>query len=111
MEKKAKILKLKGELSINEAESVKEEMSAILADKCLSVTVDVAELEDMDVPVYQLLFAFYREAKELGVAVTFSGAIRPELKKKLYICGFVSSSDFSDADTDRVIKEKMEVAL
>ncbi|MCM1322237.1 MAG: STAS domain-containing protein [Bacteroides sp.] len=110
MAKKIKKLKLKGSQTINEADTVKEMLLSALSEKYSGVSIDISELEDIDISVYQLLFSFYREIMKEEKTIEFTGAIPYELKRKLYICGFVRSPDFPDENTDQVLKEKMEAS-
>jgi anti-anti-sigma regulatory factor len=82
------IVKPSGSLSVERASSLKEELSAALAEGD-KVLVDVSSIEELDLACLQVLYAANLSAKAAGKELHFSGALPSSIAKRLSSCGFL----------------------
>ena len=70
-QKKGVVLQLKGNLTIYEVQSIREELLAALGKK-ESITIDLQQVEEWDVAGLQLLASMAKSAADAGVSLCFA---------------------------------------
>jgi anti-anti-sigma regulatory factor len=91
------LISLKGELSIGDAEHLHSSLLSLIEEKHKKIVIDLSELEDIDVSIIQLLYAFYLQA-DTSTTYEVIGEIKPIIKYRLVSCGIISKSDLSDTE-------------
>lgn len=91
------LIYLKGELSISDAEQLHATLLSLLEEKNSKILIDISELEDIDVSIMQLLYAFYIQA-DSSTTYEFIGKMKPIIKNRLVSCGIISESNLSDTE-------------
>ena len=94
------ILALSGRLTINEAETVREELLRQLAG-CNRLTLDTAGLDAVDVAGIQLLISLRRSAGRGGKSVRLADAPGDALLAALVSAGFRSPGDADRPDASQ----------
>ncbi len=99
-------IELKGDLSIQNAEELhKVFLSA--SQKKSDIELNVTGLEDFDASIIQLVFALYR-AVDKERPIIFTGSVSSTVKRRLYLCGMIASSEMDDEAVLKSLNAKME---
>lgn len=99
-------LSLKGELSVSDAENIKNVMLKILKEFSI-VYVNFSLLEDLDSSIIQLLYALCIQSKKENKKIIFEGSFSPNVKKRFYTSGLISKSNLDDEIIIDQISEKI----
>lgn len=84
-----------GYMSVANAGKLKAEMEDVLFSKSTKIELDVSNLDEIDVTIIQLLYAFCKEVGE-EKSITFIGTISPVVKKCFYSCGLIPDENGDD---------------
>ena len=102
-------LSLQGDLSVSEAENLKNVMLKLLKE-FPTIRVNFSPLEDFDSSIIQLLYALCAQAKKESKEIIFEGTFSPTVKKKLFATGIISKMELSDETIISQISEKIRIA-
>lgn len=112
MPEKNRIRKIewKGFLSVNDAETIKEEL---LEQLSLSpeITVDISKLEDIDISILQLIFSIEKEAREQNKTIIVKGLISEGVKHCFHVCGFSVNKYQSNEEILKSLQDRVRGAI
>lgn len=100
-------IELQGELNINNAAEIKKILISAV-EKKQSIIFDVNKLEDLDVSIVQLMYAFYNNL-DSTCTISFKGTLAPLVKKRLYNIGVCSSPNLTEHDIVSEIESKLRI--
>lgn len=101
---------LKGDLSISDAEGIRNNMIAVLKEFA-TVTVNFSTLEDLDSSIIQLLYALCLQAKKERKEIIFEGTYTNQVRKRFCAAGLISSVDLHDDLISTQLTQKIRIAL
>lgn len=103
------VLSLKGDLSVNDAENIKSSMLSVLKE-FPTLSISFSALEDLDCSIVQLLCAVSMLAKKQQKEVIFTGTFSPQVRKRFYAAGFISSVELNDESIITQVTNKIRNA-
>lgn len=84
----AAVVSLKGNLTVDKAASLKDELGKALAESS-AVFVDLSSAEDIDLSCLQALYSAAAGALDGGGRLGFAGKLPARISQRLFACGFV----------------------
>ena len=102
-------LSLKGDLSVGDAENIKNAMLKLLKE-FPTIRINFSPLEDLDSSIIQLLYALCAQAKKESKEIIFEGTFCQSVKKRLFATGLISKMELPDETIINQISEKIRIA-
>lgn len=87
----SKNIKLGSTLTLDKAAALSAELKTALESE-KSLSLDVSEVEDIDLSCLQVLLSARRWAKNTGKSLTLNGLPRDSVVSRLQICGFLKTT-------------------
>lgn len=82
------MLQWEGSLDISRARHCKESLLEAF-DSFQNITVDLTLVEEIDIPIIQLLYAAHKEAQSRGIRFTITGKVSPGCYRNIELSGFL----------------------
>lgn len=96
------VINLSASLTVDKATALKDELSAALS-KGENVLLNLSEVEELDLPCLQVIYAAHALAKASGCGLHFSGQAPERVVSRLAACGFLRGPTERSGDLESAL--------